>query len=455
MTGARLPGRWCRRICRSVVAAVPSVGVKPFALAPLVLVVSSLLGLVPGEAAAAGDAVPAHCVAHTTFSDGADLAGDYRCAGLAVAFHTAGASASPFPLWAGQWLFVDDTGQYRMGTCTFNRGTHPTVLVPSKPVAQFFPNDPGGLKAGYLLWRHGATTDPLVAAGLWAVLHHYTLDAAGSNRSADPAAPLVPRLDGLAAATGRADLQATALALDAEARAMSAPWTLQVHVDRTSGSVTATLLAGIRPVPGRSVTILVSGDDVSRSATTGMDGRATVAVPLPQGAVAVAVTSDAPGPVQVYRGSPAAPNPLGAQTLAVAGAPRVLRAVTSLDALPPTTTSPPTMSPPTMSPPTTEVQPATTTTATPETTTSPTTAPPTSLPVVPVTTTPPTTTPTDIPAIPGTTHEIAPTTTAPAPHPPLPTTGRGGDGVVAPLATAFLVGGIGLLGTLRRRGHTA
>ena len=72
---------------------MPSVCVKPFALAPLVLVVSSLLGPVSGEAAAAGDAVPAHCVAHTTFSDGADLAGDYRCAGLAIAFHTSGASA--------------------------------------------------------------------------------------------------------------------------------------------------------------------------------------------------------------------------------------------------------------------------------------------------------------------------------------------------------------------------
>ena len=66
--------------------------------------------------------------------DGADLAGDYRCAGLAVDFHTAGASASPFPLWAGQWLFVDEAGQYRRGTCTFNRGTHPTTLVPSKLV---------------------------------------------------------------------------------------------------------------------------------------------------------------------------------------------------------------------------------------------------------------------------------------------------------------------------------
>jgi hypothetical protein len=30
-----------------------------------------------------------------------------------------------------------------------------------------------------------------------------------------------------------------------------------------------------------------------------------------------------------------------------------------------------------------------------------------------------------------------------------------GDGGIAWLATAFLVGGIGLLGTLRRRDHTA
>jgi len=38
----------------------------------------------------------------------------------------------------------------------------------------------------------------------------------------------------------------------------------------------------------------------------------------------------------------------------------------------------------------------------------------------------------------------------PATHPPLPVTGPGGRGGIAQLATAFLVGGIGLLGTLRR-----
>ena len=416
---------------------MPSVGVKPFALAPLVLVVSSLLGPVPGEAAAAGDAGPAHCVAHTTFSDGADLAGDYRCAGLAIAFHTSGASASPFPLWAGQWLFVDETGHHRMGTCTFNRGTHPTVLVRSRPVPQSFPNDPTGTKGAYLAWRYGATTDPLVAAGLWAVFHHYALDAAGSNRSASPSAPLVPRLDGIVAASGRSDLQAEAVALDAEARRMSGEWSLAVRVEQPGDSVTVTLLAGGQPVAGQPVTVLVSGDDVSRVVTTGSDGRATVAVSLPPGAVAVAATAEAPGPVLVYRGSPAAPNPLGAQTLVVAGAPRVLRATASVDVPHATTTAP-----------TTTVPPTTTTTLPPTTTTLPaTTLPPTTAPAATV---PPTIVP---PTSPVTTNEIAPTTTAPASHPPLPTTGRGGDGVVAQLATAFLVGGVGLLGTLRRRQH--
>jgi hypothetical protein len=36
----------------------------------------------------------------------------------------------------------------------------------------------------------------------------------------------------------------------------------------------------------------------------------------------------------------------------------------------------------------------------------------------------------------------------------MPVTGAGGDGVVAYLATASLVGGIGLIGTLRRRSAT-
>jgi hypothetical protein len=429
------------------------VGVKPFVLVPIVLIVSSLLGSVSDVAVAAGDAVPSHCVAHTSFSDGADLAGDYRCAGMAVSFHTAGASSSPFPLWAGQWLFLDEAGHYRMGTCTFNRGTHPTALTPSRVVAQAFPNDPSGMKGAYLAWRYRTTTDPLVAAGLWAVFHHYALDAAGSNRSADPSAPLIPRLDGIAAASGRADLQAEAIALDAEARRMSGEWTIGVDVTsssdgnegtRADGAVTVTVLSGGRPVVGRLVTVLVSGDDVSHSATTGSDGRATVAVPLPSGVVTVASTAEAPGPVVVYRGSPAAPNPLGAQTLAVAGAPRVLRATATL-----TLESPPTTAPATTTVPATTVA-ATSTTAVATSTTAPaTTAPTTTSPgtTAPAITLPPT----SAAAPPVSTNEISPTTTAPASHPPLPTTGRGDDGAVAPLATAFLVGGVGLLGTLHRR----
>jgi hypothetical protein len=183
--------------------------------------------------------------------------------------------------------------------------------------------------------------------------------------------------------------------------------------------VTATLLAGERPVADREVAVLVSGDDVSRVAVTGADGRATVTVPLPSGTVTVAVTTEAPGAVQAYRGAPASPNPLGGQTLVVAGPPRHLQATASVDVPAPTTTTTPT------------------TTAVPTTT-------------APVTTVASTTsTSSTVAALPPTT--IAPSTTAPAPHPPLPTTGRGGDGVVAQFATAFLVGGIGLLGTLRRR----
>jgi hypothetical protein len=416
--------------------------------------------------------VPASCVAHTSFDGSVDASGDYRCAGMAIQFHTSGVAHSPAPIWAGQWLFVDQQGTFRKGWCTFNRGTHPTIVVPSHSVALSFPNDPGGQKAAYLSWRYRNTTDSLTAAGLWALFHFYAADAAGSNRSAAPSAPLVPRLTMLAAASGRADLQAKAVRLDAEARAFAGPWRLQVAIDAT-GLLRVSLLAGDTPVPKASVQVLVSGDDVSHPLTTGADGRASVTVPLPSGTVTVAATAEAPGSAQVFRGVPASPNPNGAQTLVVAGPPRVLHATAQLTVAPTTTTTtaattttiPPTTIPPT----TTSTSTSTTTTTLPPTTTQPpttTVAPSTTVVQVvpPATTTPPTSpTPTTPPTTPPTT--AAPSTTAPATvltiasttvppaatHPPLPRTGGGGDGWVAQFATAFLVGGVGLLGTLRRR----
>lgn len=384
---------------------MPSVGVKHLALV-------ALAAALPAVPAAPAD-VPPQCTAHTSFSDGADVANDYRCAGMAIAFHTSGAASSPWPLWAGQWLFVDEQGGFRMGSCTFNRGTHPTIAAPSSLIAQQFPNDPTGERGAYLAWKYGDTTDPLTAAALWAVFHHYALDAAGSNRSADPAAPLIPRLDGIAASTGRPDLQQAAMALDAEAQAMGGEWTLSVDIG-PDGLVGVELLAGDRPVADREVEVLVSGDDDSRIVLTGADGRATVAVSPSPGTLTVAATTEAPGRVEAFRGAPASPNPLGGQTLVVAGPPRWLQASASVDVPAPTTTITTT---------------TTTTTTVPVATT---TAPATTVAVLAPTT-------------------IAPSTSASAPHPPLPTTGRGGDGGVARFATAFLVGGIGLLGTLRRR----
>ena len=101
---------------------------------------------------------------------------DWRCAGLAIDFHTSGAAASPGPIWAGQWLFVDEAGQYRVGSCTLNRGVHPTIGAASSLVTQSLPLDPDGGKAAYLTWRYGDTTDDLIAAAVWAVLHYYAQD---------------------------------------------------------------------------------------------------------------------------------------------------------------------------------------------------------------------------------------------------------------------------------------
>jgi hypothetical protein len=383
-----------------------------------------------------GTRMPANCVAHTGFGE-PDVPGDYRCAGLVLRFHTAGVANASSPIWAGQWAFTDPDGQYRVGTCTFNRGTHPTAHPASHSVSQSFPNDPSGGKGAYLAWRYGDTTDPLTAAAVWAVFHHYALDPAGTNYSTDPTAPLVPSLGGLAVSTGRNDLQSRALALDAEAASLQDPWNLSVSA-RADGVVSVTLLAGTTPVPDRPITVLVGGLDSSFEATTGTDGNATVTVPLPSGTVTVVAMSEAPGPAQVFRGSPASPNPYGAQPL-VTGSSTELRVDTEVgvdessttdaapDASAPDSVAPDTAPPDTTLPPD----------STPQVSIAPDTAPSTSV-VAAVADPEPT----------QSSEEVPPTTSTT--RPPLPVTGPGGRGGIAQLATAFLVGGIGLLGTLRR-----
>jgi LPXTG-motif cell wall-anchored protein len=238
-------------------------------------------------------------------------------------------------------------------------------------------------------------------------------------------------------ATGRNDLQDVALRLDAEARQFSGPWALDVRID-PGGVVAATLTSGGNPVPDRGITVLVSGVDTPFAATTSTAGEATVTVPLPPGTVTVVATTEAPGPVLVYRGAPALPDGQGAQTLVTAGPPSLLRAEAATTVEESTTTT---------APETTTTLPETTTTTMPETT-----MPETST-TVPETTSAVTTSTTIV-------ESGSPTTSAPPPstvasQPPLPRTGVHGDGGIAWLATAFLVGGIGLVGTLRRRDDTA
>jgi len=93
------------------------------------LVVGLATSRPPGDADAGqlGTTIPANCVEHVSWW-GDDVPGDYRCAGLRVGFHTAGVAYSTHDQWLGQWLYVDDEGQYRVGSCVFNRGTHPSVL---------------------------------------------------------------------------------------------------------------------------------------------------------------------------------------------------------------------------------------------------------------------------------------------------------------------------------------
>lgn len=419
---------------------------------------ASTFGTGTGSAAGPlGTTIPAHCVDHTTFEPGgADAAGDLRCAGLAIDFHHGGPQRSPQPLWAGQWLFVDEAGQYRVGSCTFQRGVHPSTLGPSTPVAQHFPLDVDGRRRAYLTWRHGDTTDHLTAAALWAVFHFYAQDSAGSSRSTNPDASLVPDLTQLTEMTGNQQLEDLAVALDAEAAHLSGAPALTLTF-AAGDIVAASVVAGSVPFSGVPVTI-TSGPHTF-ALVTGPDGTATAEVPLGDAGGVVSATASVPGDAVVYAGPPAAPDPNGVQTLLTAGTPAEVRAVTER---PSTTTTTTATLPPTTTT-TTTLPPTTTTTTLPPTTSPPTTLPPEttstlasttvaettiSAPDASVAFAPPETTTTT----PRTTETVEVLAPPPPPGPPvtLPRTGSESNGP-AYAGTALLVAGIGLLGAISRR----
>lgn len=409
--------------------AVPSSVVKPYACSTIAaLVVLLAPAATPSVAEPLGTDIPGNCFEHTTFNGGADASGDYRCAGLEIQFHTAGVASSPHSIWAGQWLFRDPAGSFRVGSCTFNRGIHPTIHSNARWVGQSFPKDPTGVLSSYLAWKYGDTTDNLTAAALWAVFHYYAQDDAGPNRSTNPNDPLVPTLGSIEAASGRSDLQSRAFALHNEAEAVAAEWTLALAV-AADGTTTATLLAGANPVPDQPISVLVSGLDVPLVTITSADGTATVTVSLPPGTVTVVATAEAPGPAEVYRGEPAVADGQGGQNLITGGASRVLRAETSIEIVPtPTTaTAPVTTVIATIAPTTTEAASTTIESTTTEVESA-----------------------TTYVAIDDTVLDTVDTTTTSVLG-SLPRTGGERDSSVAYVGTALLVGGIGLLGTLRRR----
>ena len=450
--------------------AVDLCGVKKIlAIAFVALAVS-----VPAAAGAGqlGSQIPSNCVAHTSFDGGADLRDDFRCAGFAIEFHTAGVAFSPAPIWAGQWLFVDESGQYRVGSCTFNRGIHPTIDAPSFPVAQLFPNDPTGAKGAYLTWRYGDTTDNLTASAMWAVFHYYAQDSAGSRRAFNASAPLIPSLGMIAGASGSDALQTVAIALDGEANAYAGEWAISISLG-TDGQIDVALVAGAQPVAGAAITLLISGQDAPTTVFTDAVGSAHSTMPAVPGAMTVVASTSAPGVAAVYRGSPAGPDPQGAQRLVTGGPPRAISATATVDVpVPPTTTTTTTSRPPRPRrprrphrprrprPPTTTTIPPTTTTTTtttipPTTTTSTTTTIPPTTSTTTTTIAPPETTSTVAAVAPPT---LPPDTTLapiaevlpPVPGPPLPRTGKGSE-LISYLGTSLLVAGIGVVGVASRR----
>ncbi len=403
-----------------------------------------------------GAQIPSNCVAHISFDGGVDLVDDYRCAGIAIEYHTSGVAFSPAPIWAGQWLFADEVGQFRVGSCTFNHAIHPTIDVPSSLVAQTFPNDPTGAKGAYLTWRYGDTTDDLTAAAMWAVFHYYAQDGAGTRRASNGSAPLVPSLDMVARASGRDDIQARAMQLDAEAARIAGQWAIFVTVG-ADGGIDVRLVAGEQPVVGATITVLMSGQDLATSVQSDAAGLAHTTMPVAPGTMTVVASTSTPGPALVYRGKPAGLNPNGAQRLVTGGAPGLVSATATVDVpipttttstVPPTTTTttsttvPPTTTSTTTTTTTTTVPPTITTTTTlpPATTSTATTTPPITEVVSP--TLPPETTPLVVVPL----AEVLP----PAPGTALPHTGRGSD-AISYSATALLVAGIGIVGVASRR----
>lgn len=303
----------------------------------LIAVVFAVAGTIIGSSlvwrhTAESASPPAHCVEYTPLDGSRDVEGDMRCAGLVLDFHHNGPTASTSPVWAGQWLVTDARGDLRLGWCVDHRGDHPLADAPAASEVLPLPNDPGGRRAAYLMWRYGQTTDDLVAAALWMVFHHYALDPAGAHRSATATTPLVPSLETIAASTGRVDLQTMAIALHTEAQTYAGDWTVVASTAADGRHVVVEVSAGTVPVAGHRVEVLVSGTDEPLVAATGEDGTATL--DLGEGAAGTVVaTAEAPGEVIGLRGVPARTSVVGAQLLAVAGPAAVMRA--SVDIGPP------------------------------------------------------------------------------------------------------------------------
>jgi len=358
-------------------------------------------------------------------------------------------------------LFRDEEAQFRVGSCTFNRGIHPTIDAPSAIVQQQFPNDPTGAKGAYLTWGYGDTTDDLTAAAMWAVFHYYAQDAAGTRRAVNGDAPLIPSLDMVARASGRSDVQSKAIELDAEAAAFAGEWAVAATID-LAGQITVTVFAGAQPVLGARVALLMSGQDSPLTVETDVTGTARATMPVTPGPMTVVASTSAPGAALVYRGVPAGPDPQGAQRLVTGGQPRTLSTSASVDVpAPPETTTSTTLPLPevtTVVPETTTSTSTTTSTTTtvPETTTSTSTT--TSTTVPPETTTSTSTTTTSVPAAVETAPPpVPPQPTVPVelvlppvPAAPLPRTGKASD-VISYLGTSLLVAGIGIVGVASRK----
>ena len=213
------------------------------------------------------------------------------------------------------------SGQFRVGSCTFNRGIHPTIDVPSVAGDTELPQRPHwsqGRVPHLAIRRHHRRSHGRGDVGRVPLLRpgrrRHQAGCECERRRSFHRSGWSPVPAG--ATTSRpvpSSSMPRRLALPGPGRSRPR-WERMAQID-------VALVAGTEPVGGASVTLLMSGQDAPVRVRTDAAGLAQSTMPVVPGSMTVVASTSTPGPAVVYRGRPAGPDPHGAQRLVTGGAP--------------------------------------------------------------------------------------------------------------------------------------